>query len=256
MLTDRDLQICLHLFEHRVLTTEQISELHFSALRRARRRLLRLTQLGVLERFRPRRETGSHPLHYILGEVGLAVVAAYRGVEEKELGIRQDRLRGLAYSPRLPHLVQVNGFFSRLGYECRRRAESRLTEWWGEARCAANWGGFVRPDGLGAVSAQKRTLRFFLEVDRGTENSSRLERKLVGYRRVAGFPDAPDVLLFVFHSGRREAEARKVLSDPGMPVATTTEVMATDDPLGPIWLRLRGERRVTLLDLALAGEAA
>jgi hypothetical protein len=113
----------------------------------------------------------------------------------------------------------------------------------------------VRPDGLGAISSPKRTLRFFLEVDRGTENSSRLERKLVGYRRVAGFPDAPDVLLFVFHSSRREAEARKVLSDPGMPVATTIEERAIQDPLGPIWLRLTGERRVSLLDLAPAGEA-
>lgn len=50
--------------------------------------------------------------------------------------------------------------------------------------------------------------------------------------------------------------ARKLLSDPGMPVATTTKEMASGDPIGPIWLRLRGERRVTLLDLALAGEAA
>jgi hypothetical protein len=254
-LTDRDLEICLQLFEHKVLTTEQISELHFSAIRRARRRLLKLSQLGVLERFRPRRQTGSHPMHYILGDVGLAVVAAYRGVEVKELGVRQDRLRGLAYSPRLQHLVQVNGFFSRLGYECKR-GRSQLTEWWGEARCAANWSGFVRPDGLGAIGAPERTLRFFLEVDRGTENSSRLERKLAGYRRVARFPDAPDVLLFVFHSGRREVEARRALSDPGMPLATTTDDQTSEDPLGPIWLRLGGERRVTLLDIALAGEEA
>ncbi len=114
----------------------------------------------------------------------------------------------------------------------------------------------MRPDRQGAISVQKRTLRFFLEVDRGTENSSRLERKLVGYRRVAGFPDAPDVLRFVFHSSRREAEERKALFDPGMPVVTTTEEMASDNPLGPIWFGLRGERRVTLLDVALAGDAA
>ena len=37
--------------------------------------------------------------------------------------INQDRLRGLACSPRLPHLLQVNGLFSRLVYECRRERE-------------------------------------------------------------------------------------------------------------------------------------
>lgn len=43
---------------------------------------------------------------------------------------------------------------------------------------------------------------------------------------------------------------------PSTPVATTTEEVASGNPLGPIWLRLRRERRVTLLDVALAGEAA
>ena len=61
--------------------------------------------------------------------------------------------------------------------------------------------------------------------------------------------------LFVFHS-HREAEARKFRSDPCMPVETTTKGMANDHPLGPNWLRLRVQRRMTLPDLALAGEAA
>jgi hypothetical protein len=64
------------------------------------------------------------------------------------------------------------------------------------------------------------------------------------------------VLLFVFHSSRREAEVRKVLAHPGMAVAMTTEERATKDLLGPIWLRLIGERRVSLLDVAPAAEAA
>ena len=38
--------------------------------------------------------------------------------------------------------------------------------------------------------------------------------------------------LFVFHS-QREAEARKLRSDPGMPVATTTTGMTSGNPLGP-----------------------
>lgn len=249
-ITDRDERICLDLYEHRVLTIEQISELHFTAVRRARRRLLKLAELGVLERFRPPRSPGSSPFHYILGSVGIAIVASHRGVEPKELPLRQDRLRGLAYSPRLDHLLAVNGFFSRLASICRGRAGFELLEWWSEGRCAATWGGLVRPDGLGAVGWPDGRVRFFLELDRGTENSSQLEGKLVGYRRIVRFPDAPDVLLFVFPTDRREAEARKVLVDARLPIATTTAQRAASDPLGDIWLMVGGDLRASLMELA------
>ncbi|MGH2710272.1 MAG: replication-relaxation family protein [Actinomycetota bacterium] len=253
-ITDRDERICLDLYEHKVLTIEQISELHFSAVRRARRRLLKLAELDVLERFRPPRSPGSSPFHYILGPVGIAIVAAYKGVEPKELHVRQDRLRGLAYSPRLDHLLAVNGFFSCLASICRGRAGFELLEWWSEGRCATTWGGLVRPDGLGAVGWPGGRVRFFLELDRGTENSSQLEGKLVGYHRVARFPDAPDALLFVFPTQRREIEARKVLAGAGMPIATATAADALSDPVGDIWLVVGDEARIALAALG-GGEA-
>jgi hypothetical protein len=254
-ITDRDERICMDLFEHRVLTIEQISELHFTAVRRARRRLLKLAELGVLERFRPPRSPGSSPFHYILGPVGIAIVASHRGVEPKELPLRQDRLRGLAYSPRLDHLLAVNGFFSRLASTCRRRHGFELVEWWSEGRCAATWGGLVRPDGLGAVGWPGGRVRFFLELDRGTENFSQLEGKLVGYRRIARFPDAPDVLLFVFPTDRREVEARKVLVDARLPIATTTAQRVASHPLRDIWLLVGGDLRLSLTELAGRGAA-
>jgi hypothetical protein len=249
-ITDRDRNICLDLYAHRVLTIEQITELHFHAVRRARRRLLKLVELGVLERFRPPRSPGSSPFHYILGPVGIEIVAAYKGVEPKELGVRLDRLRGLAYNQRLDHLLEVNGFFSRLAHACRRGKGFRLTEWWNERRCAHVWGGLVRPDGFGAVRWPGGVVRFFLELDRGTENSAQLEGKLVGYRRIAGFPDAPDVLLFAFPTQRREVEARRAVGGARIPMATATTGQARDDPLGSIWLTVDGERRVGLLDFA------
>jgi hypothetical protein len=59
--TERDRAICEALYEHRVLTATQLAQLHFASIERARKRLAVLHQLGVLERFRPLREQGSHP---------------------------------------------------------------------------------------------------------------------------------------------------------------------------------------------------
>ncbi len=243
-ITDRDRDICLDLYEHKVLTIEQLTDLHFDAVRRARRRLLKLVGLGVLERFRPPRTPGSSPFHYILGPVGIEMVAAYRGVDPKEVGVRLDRLRGLAYNQRLPHLLAVNGFFCRLAHACRQRDGFRLTEWWSEGRCAHVWGGLVRPDGLGTVRWPAGSVRFFLEMDRGTENLAQLEGKLVGYHRVARFPDAPNALLFVLPTQRREVEARMVFAGAGMPIATATVADALSDPVGDIWLLVGGEARI------------
>jgi hypothetical protein len=220
--THRDLELCLDLYEHRVLTTQHIFELRFPSLRRAQRRLLVLQQRGIVERFRPFRFDGSHPWHYIVGEVGMEMVASWRGVERKELGLRMDRLRRIAYSPRLAHVVEVNGFFSRLAYRCRITHLVQVKEWWSERRCAAEWRGMVRPDGLGLLQGAGVDVRFFLELDRGTENSSRLEEKLVRYARVARFADAPQALLFVFPTVHREAEARRALFNCGMPLLTGT----------------------------------
>ncbi len=63
------------------------------------------------------------------------------GAEGKELRLRMDVLRAIAYSPRLPHLVEVNGFFARLTCRCRESRGLRLSEWWSEQRSAAEWGG-------------------------------------------------------------------------------------------------------------------
>jgi Replication-relaxation len=75
-LTERDRQLCRLLAEHRVFTSHQITDLAFNHLDTAEDRLRALTALGVLDRFRPRRDTGSAPYHYVLGPIGAAMLAA------------------------------------------------------------------------------------------------------------------------------------------------------------------------------------
>jgi hypothetical protein len=87
-LTDRDRQIALDCYDHRVLTTAQLMRLHFGGLRTTNLRLGALYQLRVLDRFRPPRRrprTGTNPYHWILDEAGAHVVAAQRDMERRRL---------------------------------------------------------------------------------------------------------------------------------------------------------------------------
>lgn len=249
-LTTRDQLICVDLHEHRILTTQQLFELHFSSIQRARSRLSRLHQIGVLWRNRPRTHLGSLPWHYALDQIGAQIVAEHLGIELKAVGYREDRKRTLVDSPRLGHARAANGFFTRLCYAARTTDGSvRIVEWRGESWCARRWQGHVRPDGLARLEYPGGPLEFVLELDLGTENRGRLEDKIERYRILARATTAPDVVLFCFPSEAREASARPVLGGTAMPVATTTLKRHLADPLGVNWLPLGGDRRVCLLDL-------
>lgn len=58
-LTDRDRELIRLVGRHRVLTTDQLAALAFGSITTARHRLAVLVRLGLLRRFRPRREPGS-----------------------------------------------------------------------------------------------------------------------------------------------------------------------------------------------------
>ena len=117
--TERDQLICVDLHEHRVLTTNQLYELHFSSIQRTRARLFQLHQMGVLWRNRPRAQLGSLPWHYTLDEIGAWIVAEHLGIEPREVGYRNDRKRTLVDSPRLKHTRAANSFFTRMCHVAR-----------------------------------------------------------------------------------------------------------------------------------------
>jgi predicted transcriptional regulator len=248
-ITDRDMQLLLQLYEHKVLTTHQVYELHFSTHHRARKRLSLLYDRGMLDRFRPPRRPGSYPHHYVLDDRGARLVAGYLGAELKALRFRKDRLLRLSRSRYLRHLRELNGFFTRLSYECRRAADgTSLALWLGERRSKH---GYVRPDGLGVVKDRTGEISFWLEVDFGTENHERLEDKMNRYATTMRFPQRlPHAVLFCFHSEDRETRARRALFNlEDYTVATSTLARHHADPLGPIWLPIRGGRRIPLFGL-------
>ncbi|MQA92785.1 MAG: hypothetical protein GEU90_21615, partial [Gemmatimonas sp.] len=95
-LTSRDRSLCQDLFEHRLLTVHQITELYFPSGHTARRRLVELYRLAVLDRFQPQ-AVGSAPYHYVLDHLGARVVAAERGLEFKELRFRKEDVDRLPF---------------------------------------------------------------------------------------------------------------------------------------------------------------
>lgn len=211
-LTDRDRFLCDLLYEHQVLTTNQLCDAAFHSLITARHRLARLHDLRVLDRFQPLRPVGSSPHHWVLDELGAAIVAADRGVEPRELAWRRGRALALATSQRLDHLVGANGCFTALLRAARRQPDTRLARWWSERRCAAEWDGLIRPDGHGVWVEDGAQVGFFLEYDRGTEPTDRLVAKLAGYTELAEAEPDPMLVLFVLPSHRREAGVRQALA--------------------------------------------
>lgn len=249
-LTDRDRWLCEVLFQHKVLTTNQICDLAFDSLTTTRHRLSRLHDLRLVGRFRPNRNTGSAPLHYVLGDMGANVVASTRSVAFDRLGWRRDRSLAIATSQRLGHLVGLNGVFTSLVRAARSRPGSSLLDWWSEQRCAAEWGEVVRPDGFGRWVERGVEVRFFVEFDCGTERLGRLKAKLDGYNELSQFVPG-HVLLFVLPSQRREAEVRRVVRKTRIAVATGAlgSGVAAD---GPNWHPLGQNGRRRLIDLAVA----
>ena len=195
-LTARDVWLCQLLDEHRVLTTTQLADLAFPNLDTAQHRLAILHRLEVVERFRPRRDTGSAPFHYVLGPGGVRVLAARRGQDPSGVRYRRDDALAVAHWRHLDHLVAVNGFFCALARAARTRPDRALVAWWSERRCAARWGRLVRPDGYGRWRDIEAAADFFVEVDRATEPAWRLADKLDGYATLAAVTGVATPVLF------------------------------------------------------------
>ena len=172
-LTDRDRHLCRLLSEHRVLTSHQLTHLAFNHLDTAEDRLRTLTRLGVLDRFRPRRDTGSAPYHYVLGPLGAATLAADQGISVAELGYRRATILAIAHSRQLPEIVAVNSFFCALTGHARQHPDIELARWLSQRRCHTIWGTLVRPHGFGRWRDHDSVLEFFLHYT-GQEPMSQL----------------------------------------------------------------------------------
>lgn len=252
LLTDRDRKLLRAVARHRVMTSDQLAEVFFDSRRRAQDRLLRLYGLQVLDRFEPIRPAfGRVPLHYVIGRLGAAVLAAEDGTDA-ERAVRRwkaDRALALGGSQRLLHLLGVNAFYASLAGHARRHLDAALLDWMTEDE-AASWAvDLVRPDAYGTWTESGHTVEFFLEYDRGTESLGRLAAKLAGYERLEAERGQTAWVLFALAPGR-EPGARKALAAATVPVATG-HLHHLAGPQDEIWRPIEGaDRRLRLADLA------
>lgn len=253
-LTARDRRLVRAVAEHRVLTTGQLAALGFGSVITARHRLTVLVEAGVLRRFRPHREVGSAPWHYLLGPIGAALLGAEDGDERKwASAVRADRQLALERSQRLAHLTGANGFFAALAAHARQAGDgdgTGLREWLNETATHAwlfervpeglRYLEVPNPDGLGVWVQDGHETTFVLEYDTGSEHLTQLTAKLPAYGNLAQalasaglrFP----LLLFCFPTPRREGSARRALAachdTPAMRIATTATHPERTSPAG------------------------
>ncbi len=225
-LTERDRRVALDCYDHRLLTTEQLRRLHFATLRVAQRRLGELHELHVLDRFRPawQRGEGSTPYHWLLDRAGAQIVAELLDLPVAQLAWRRDQALAIASSSKREHQLAVNEFFTRLA-EDTRIAGGRLAEWWGERRTAAAFGGRLQPDGYGHLHVNNDSIRFLLELDRGTETHARLAEKAARYlRELPGseLGELQPLVLLLTPSRERTAAAADATAVAGIRAATWT----------------------------------
>jgi len=250
-LTERDRSILTMLYRHRVFTTDQLAEMYFDNLNTAQHRLTTLYKLRLVDRFQPLdHRYASLPYHYVLGELGAMVVAAERGEDPDTSRWRADKALAIGKSQRLRHLIGVNGFFSALVAESRRRDDCDLSLWWSERHCASQFDRIAQPDGLGVWEEAGNRIVFCLEYDRSTETLERLAGKLKSYEDLQVASGLAYWICFCFGHPRREAGAHRVLTETTVPVATAA-LGPTQRPHEAIWAPVGDEsRRLRLAELA------
>jgi hypothetical protein len=250
-LTERDRAVLRLLYDHRVLTTDQLASVFFDSVNTAQHRLTVLHGLRLVDRFRRLRANhASAPHHYVLDTVGAMVVAAERDEDVSAFRWKPERGLALGQSQRLGHLVGINEFFCALAAAARRSPATQLDIWWSEPQCHRWVGEFVRPDGFGRWSEDGIVVEFFLEYDRGTETLDRVQKKLVGYEQAETATGETPWILFWCESPRREANVRAALSGASVPTATAS-AGGDRGPHAAVWAPVRRpDDRLRLIDLA------
>jgi hypothetical protein len=220
-LTERDREVALYLYRHRVLTTDQLQLLFFSSPRRTQDRLLFLYRNRVLDRFYPARPfgCGKPEAHWLLDEAGALLVAAMHDVDRKQLGWQ--RREDWGSHPQLAHQLETNRFVTDLTAAPLAHPGLGVSEWWPTAEAADHLNqrgrGRVLPDAGFYLETRAGPIECYLEWDRATETQQRLAEKLLAYRTAeaelfdGGMP--PRCALFVVPGPRRLATLRRAYID-------------------------------------------
>jgi hypothetical protein len=249
---ERDHQVLLHLLEHKILTTHQITSLHIRSLRRCQHRMRELKDQGLVSSFSVRRGFGEGraPACWYLTKQGLVEIADANDARSSDLSWVPDS--SYRTSKMIAHRLGVNAFFCALAKASRAFQGHCLATWlpehWVRTKSAA-----IKPDGFSRYLHPGGACEFYFEYDRATEARGALTRKLEGYLRLAagwtreeeltGFPN----LLVLVPEGEREGEVATAFR------SATTSLHASGSLASSFPLYVASEDRVT--ELGVLGPA-
>jgi hypothetical protein len=190
-LSERDQAIVSDVARLRFLTAGQLSRLHFASIpepvtriRRVQRTLARLVEQRLLIRCERRVggvRAGSASFTYAPAAEGLRLVSYLAGN-----GIPRTRAVIEPGTSFVDHAVAVNDVYVHL-VEAEQAVTIELLQHQAEPDCWRTFLGPIgsainlRPDAFVALGIEELEQRSFLEVDRGTEGSAALRRKLMAY---------------------------------------------------------------------------
>lgn len=190
-LSGRDQAIAADIARLRFLTAGQLARLHFAAIRqpvtrirRVQRTMRRLVDSGLLMRCERRVggvRAGSASFTYAANAEGIRLVGYLNG-----RGIPRARAVHEPGTSFVDHSVACSELYVEL-VEAERTGSVELLEHQAEPDCWRSFLGAigaqlsVRPDAFVALGVGELEQRSFVEIDRGTEGSSALRRKLSGY---------------------------------------------------------------------------
>ncbi len=267
-LTERQVEMLAALARHRALTRDQLTGLFFGSKRRCQAALSQLKQLGLIRHviYLPQPLAGAGPRAYLLTAAGADVAAHVTGTNRKVLGLRAART-GRSFL-HINHTLAINDFY--VGLRVAIRQIHGGLRWVDEdglrSYYSRNGKPTLTPDGAAEIRVGQKSVRAFIEIDRGTERRLWLQAKFQRYlRHLAGRVGADRMhILFVVPDAAREATVRKVAASafrwaqrPAPGVWTTANaLLASHGPLGPVWARVLGTgERLSLLDIGYADAA-
>lgn len=261
-ITPRDRQILNDLYEHNVLTTHHLHQLHFEgrAVRTMNQRLRQLRSYELIAPFRPYAHTGTSPNHWVVDRLGVQLLAAQRNTALAELDYRADHRMRVALDYQLGHVLGLADTFVAFTLAARRTRSASLECWYSERESARRWGRHIRPDAYLQWDQDQVELHAFVEYDTGTEPLTKVARKMKGYTNLATESGLDSIVLFAVHSDQRADHLLNKLSKaPSARLRMVGTYVSTHERLhkrGPereVW-QAAGDpvgQRLGLVDIAL-----
>ncbi|SYZ73747.1 hypothetical protein TRIP_C60017 [Candidatus Zixiibacteriota bacterium] len=185
-ITERDKNILLKVFDYRILSAEQINRLLFSSISRARKRLFQLWQHAYLNRvvMPTRMGDGSSAFFYTLSKIGAKLL-----INKWHYDLEPNTRSKISLQHSI-HTSGINNFRISLELAVKLFDDLQLS-FWKQGRGLKmvvdiiGKAGFLKvpiiPDAFFGLNLSGRDFYYFLEIDQGTTDLTRIRQKFKAY---------------------------------------------------------------------------